>query len=149
MILSWPHDPFSAPGSWTTSLQRSTSLAVRGGVSPTAVPMCAEQVVRGDSGQVRECATAFLHASKRSGIPVVLVGHVTKQGDIAGPRVLEHIVDVVLFLESEGHQGHRILRGIKNRYGSTDEVRVCGDTLGYPLLADISIYVRIPDVLRS
>jgi hypothetical protein len=73
---------------------------------------------------VRECATAFLHASKRSGIPVVLVGHVTKQGDIAGPRVLEHIVDVVLFLESEGHQGHRILRGIKNRYGSTDEVCV-------------------------
>lgn len=45
------------------------------------------------------------------------VGHVTKQGDIAGPRVLEHIVDVVLFLEGEGLKGHRILRGIKNRYG--------------------------------
>ncbi|KAK3287850.1 hypothetical protein CYMTET_4657, partial [Cymbomonas tetramitiformis] len=78
----------------------------------------------GSVTQVRECATAFLHAAKRSGVPIVMVGHVTKQGDIAGPRVLEHIVDVVLYLEGEGMQGHRILRGIKNRYGPTDEVAV-------------------------
>lgn len=85
----------------------------------------------GSVSQVRECATAFLHASKRSGIPIILVGHVTKDGAIAGPRVLEHIVDVVLFLESEGHQGHRILRGVKNRYGSTDEVAVMEMAKGF------------------
>lgn len=53
-----------------------------------------------------------------------LVGHVTKQGDIAGPRVLEHIVDAVLYMEGERHQTFRLLRGIKNRYGATDEVGI-------------------------
>ena len=72
--------------------------------------------------QVRECATALLHVAKRERVPIFLVGHVTKQGDIAGPRVLEHIVDAVLYLEGERHQTFRLLRGIKNRYGATDEV---------------------------
>ena len=74
--------------------------------------------------QVRECATALLHAAKTTGMPVFIVGHVTKSGDIAGPRVLEHIVDVVLYLEGDADRAVRILRGHKNRYGSTDEVGV-------------------------
>ena len=71
---------------------------------------------------VRESATALLHVAKQNDIPVFLVGHVTKSGDIAGPRVLEHIVDVVLYMEGEKHQAYRLLRGIKNRHGATDEV---------------------------
>lgn len=76
----------------------------------------------GSVSQVRECATALLHAAKRSGAPVFLVGHVTKSGDIAGPRTLEHIVDVVLYLEGEALREFRVLRGVKNRYGSTDDI---------------------------
>ena len=72
--------------------------------------------------QVRECTTALLHKAKRLNVPVFVVGHVTKQGDIAGPRVLEHIVDVVLYLEGERFQSFRILRPIKNRHGPVDEV---------------------------
>ena len=75
--------------------------------------------------QVRECATALLHVAKRERIPIFLIGHVTKTGDIAGPRVLEHIVDTVLYMEGERHQNFRLLRGIKNRYGATDEARCC------------------------
>jgi DNA repair protein RadA/Sms len=71
---------------------------------------------------VRECATALLHVAKKARVPIFLVGHVTKQGDIAGPRVLEHIVDCVLYMEGERQQTFRLIRGIKNRYGATDEV---------------------------
>lgn len=78
----------------------------------------------GSVSQVRECTTALLHAAKTTGMPVFIVGHVTKSGDIAGPRVLEHIVDVVLYLEGDADRAVRMLRGHKNRYGSTDEVGV-------------------------
>ncbi|TAK21458.1 MAG: DNA repair protein RadA [Chloroflexota bacterium] len=78
----------------------------------------------GSVTQVRECAMALLRFAKDSGIPVMLVGHVTKDGAIAGPRILEHIVDVVLHLEGERFNAYRVLRGIKNRYGSTDEIGV-------------------------
>ncbi|CAM6128724.1 unnamed protein product [Calypogeia fissa] len=74
--------------------------------------------------QVRECAAAMLRLAKQTNIPIFLVGHVTKTGDIAGPRVLEHIVDVVLYMEGERLQSHRLLRVVKNRYGSSDEVGV-------------------------
>lgn len=74
--------------------------------------------------QVRECASALLRSAKRTQIPIFLVGHVTRSGDIAGPRVLEHIVDVVLYLEGENRLSHRVLRVVKNRFGSTDEVGV-------------------------
>ncbi|KAL2609548.1 hypothetical protein R1flu_028121 [Riccia fluitans] len=74
--------------------------------------------------QVRECAAALLRMAKQTNMPIFLVGHVTKTGDIAGPRVLEHIVDVVLYMEGERLQSHRLLRVVKNRYGSTDEVGV-------------------------
>lgn len=74
--------------------------------------------------QVRECALRLQQTAKRTGIPIVLVGHVTKEGGVAGPRTLEHLVDVVLYLEGERHQGARILRTVKNRFGATDEVGV-------------------------
>src|SRR5881409_3160595 len=61
---------------------------------------------------------------KTIGIPVFIIGHVTKDGDIAGPRLLEHIVDVVLYLEGERFSNYRLLRGVKNRFGSVDEVGV-------------------------
>ncbi|MBN1277984.1 MAG: DNA repair protein RadA [Deltaproteobacteria bacterium] len=78
----------------------------------------------GSVGQVREVAARFMAFAKESGIPVFLIGHVTKDGAIAGPKVLEHLVDTVLYFE--GDRGHvfRILRSVKNRYGSTNEIGV-------------------------
>ncbi len=78
----------------------------------------------GSVGQVRECAATLLQAAKGDGIAVLLVGHVTKEGAIAGPRVLEHIVDTVLYFEGERHQAYRVLRATKNRFGSTNEIGV-------------------------
>lgn len=78
----------------------------------------------GSVGQLRECAVRLMHAAKSSGIPIFLIGHVTKEGAIAGPRVLEHIVDTVLYLEGERFQSYRLLRAVKNRFGSTNEVGV-------------------------
>ncbi len=76
----------------------------------------------GSVGQVRECASRLISATKNSGIPLFLIGHVTKEGAIAGPKVLEHIVDTVLSLEGERNSNLRILRTTKNRFGPTDEV---------------------------
>lgn len=78
----------------------------------------------GSVGQVRECANEFLRLSKGHNIPIFLVGHVTKDGQIAGPRLLEHLVDTVLYFEGEGRQALRILRAVKNRFGSTNEIGV-------------------------
>jgi DNA repair protein RadA/Sms len=78
----------------------------------------------GSVGQVREGALRLLRLAKELGIPMFLVGHVTKEGAIAGPRVLEHIVDAVLYLEGDRFHQYRLLRGVKNRFGSTDEVGV-------------------------
>ena len=78
----------------------------------------------GSVSQVRECASRLMHAAKREGISILLIGHVTKEGAIAGPRVLEHIVDTVLYFEGERHHSFRILRTVKNRFGSTNEIGV-------------------------
>lgn len=78
----------------------------------------------GSINQVRECAGTMMRWAKTHGIPVFLVGHVTKEGAIAGPRVLEHMVDVVLYLEGEPFSPYRVLRGVKNRFGSTNEIGV-------------------------
>ena len=78
----------------------------------------------GSVGQVRECTARLMQWAKPRNVPVLIIGHVTKEGAIAGPRVLEHMVDVVLYLEGERHHHYRILRGVKNRFGSTDEVGV-------------------------
>lgn len=76
----------------------------------------------GSVSQVRELATEFMHLSKGMGISTFLIGHVTKSGEIAGPRVLEHIVDTVLDFEGDRHHGYRILRAVKNRFGPTDDI---------------------------
>ncbi|XP_024022455.1 uncharacterized protein LOC21408962 [Morus notabilis] len=78
----------------------------------------------GGLSQVKECTSALLRFAKKTNIPVLLIGHVTKSGEIAGPRVLEHIVDVVLYMEGEKYSSHRLLRSVKNRFGSTDELGV-------------------------
>lgn len=78
----------------------------------------------GSVSQVRECAARFQEVAKQSGVVVILVGHVTKEGAIAGPRVLEHIVDTVLYLEGDPFHRYRLLRSVKNRFGATSEVGV-------------------------
>lgn len=79
---------------------------------------------QGSVSQVRECASLLLRFAKDTGTPVILIGHITKEGSIAGPKVLEHIVDVVLQFEGENRGSYRLLRGIKNRFGSTSELAV-------------------------
>ncbi len=78
----------------------------------------------GSVSQVRECAGYLVRIAKATGIPIFIVGHVTKEGNIAGPRLLEHIVDTVLYFEGERHKQYRILRATKNRFGSTNEVGI-------------------------
>jgi DNA repair protein RadA/Sms len=78
----------------------------------------------GSVSQVRECTARLMRLAKLRNIPMFLVGHVTKEGAIAGPRVLEHMVDVVLYLEGDRFHQYRLLRGVKNRFGSTNEVGV-------------------------
>ena len=78
----------------------------------------------GSVSQVRECAGALARMAKQSGVSVFIIGHVTKDGAIAGPRVLEHLVDTVLYFEGERHSSFRVLRAVKNRFGSTNEIGV-------------------------
>ena len=78
----------------------------------------------GSVGQVREVSTRLLNWAKKTGIPTFLIGHVTKDGAIAGPKVLEHLVDTVLYFEGDNSHAFRILRAVKNRYGSTNEIGV-------------------------
>lgn len=78
----------------------------------------------GSVSQVRECSAQLLKYAKESGVPVILIGHINKEGSIAGPKVLEHIVDAVLQFEGDRHYMYRILRSIKNRFGSTSELGI-------------------------
>jgi len=78
----------------------------------------------GSVSQVRECAGYLVRIAKATGTPIFIVGHVTKEGNIAGPRILEHVVDTVLYFEGERHKQYRILRANKNRFGSTNEVGI-------------------------
>jgi DNA repair protein RadA/Sms len=82
------------------------------------------QSAPGSIGQVRESATQLLFAAKGQNIPTFLVGHVTKDGSIAGPKALEHIVDTVLYFEGEKHHAHRVIRAVKNRFGAVSELGV-------------------------
>ena len=86
----------------------------------------------GSVSQVRESTATLMQIAKGSGVTVFIVGHVTKEGVVAGPRVLEHMVDTVLYFEGDRYASYRILRGVKNRFGSTNEIGVfemCGDGL--------------------
>ena len=82
----------------------------------------------GSVAQVRECAAQLTRVAKTSGCAVVLVGHVTKEGALAGPRVLEHIVDTVLYFEGDTHSSFRLVRAIKNRFGAVNEIGVFAKT---------------------
>jgi len=113
-----------------TSLEGILDAALK--ISPDAMVVDSIQTVftqellsaPGSVGQVRECAAKLMLFAKRSGVPVFIVGHVTKEGTIAGPRVLEHIVDTVLYFEGDKGHSYRILRTIKNRFGSTNEIGI-------------------------
>ncbi|HRI00692.1 MAG TPA: DNA repair protein RadA [Saprospiraceae bacterium] len=78
----------------------------------------------GTVSQIRECTNELIHFAKETGTPVFLIGHITKEGEIAGPKLLEHMVDTVLQFEGEKHYAYRILRTLKNRFGSTDELAI-------------------------
>ncbi|MEA3304668.1 MAG: DNA repair protein RadA [Patescibacteria group bacterium] len=78
----------------------------------------------GSVTQVRTCAQNLMQFAKQSGKPVFTIGHVTKEGNLAGPKLLEHLVDTVLYLEGERYENFRVLRGVKNRFGSTSEVGI-------------------------
>ena len=82
------------------------------------------EATAGSIVQVRECGIILQQFAKSSGIPVFEIGHVTKEGNLAGPRILEHLVDTVLYLEGERYSDARILRGVKNRFGATDEIGI-------------------------
>ncbi|MBI4283928.1 MAG: DNA repair protein RadA [Chloroflexi bacterium] len=100
----------------------SPSLVVIDSIQSVALPEL--DAAPGTITQVRECTMRLMHWAKLSGVPVFIVGHVTKDGAIAGPRALEHIVDVVLYLEGEPFSAYRLLRCVKNRFGSTNEIGV-------------------------
>jgi len=110
----------------------ATILHHLGTISPTVAIIDSIQSVAfsdqptgpGTIGQVRECGLAFLRWAKASGTPIFITGHVTKEGNLAGPRTLEHMVDVVLYLEGSNLGSYRLLRGEKNRFGATHEVGV-------------------------
>jgi DNA repair protein RadA/Sms len=78
----------------------------------------------GSVGQVRQAATDFLFTAKGQNLPTMLAGHVTKDGSLAGPKVLEHVVDTVLYFEGERHHAHRVVRAVKNRFGAVSELGV-------------------------
>jgi DNA repair protein RadA/Sms len=98
------------------------SLVIVDSIQTTYLPEL--ESTSGSVTQVRECASRLREPAKSSGIAVFLIGHVTKEGAIAGPRVLEHIVDTVLYLEGDRFQSYRLLRSVKNRFGATSEVGV-------------------------
>jgi DNA repair protein RadA/Sms len=113
-----------------TSLEGIISVAEE--IEPKAIVIDSIQTIfslelpsaPGSIGQVRECATKLMFFAKRHSIPLFIIGHVTKEGAIAGPRVLEHIVDTVLYFEGDKGAVFRILRAVKNRFGSTNEIGV-------------------------
>ena len=102
--------------------QLAPSLAVIDSIQAVYLPEL--DTAAGSLTQVRECTLRLMHWAKPNAVPIFIAGHVTKDGAIAGPRVLEHIVDVVLYLEGEPFSSYRVLRGVKNRFGSTNEVGV-------------------------
>ena len=102
--------------------QLAPSLVVIDSIQAVSLPEM--DTTAGSVTQVRECTLRLMHWAKPGAVPVFVAGHVTKDGAIAGPRVLEHIVDVVLYLEGEPFSAYRVLRGVKNRFGSTNEVGV-------------------------
>ena len=80
--------------------------------------------IQGSTPQIKECTSTLIKVAKQTGIPIIVIGHITKDGNIAGPKVLEHMVDVVLNFEGDKNNLYRILRSKKNRFGSTSEIGI-------------------------
>jgi hypothetical protein len=108
--------------SWSILPRIKPALLIVDSIQTTYLPELESSA--GSVTQVRECASRLRELAKTPGIAVFLIGHVTKEGMIAGPRVLEHIVDTVLYLEGDRFQAYRLLRSVKNRFGATSEVGV-------------------------
>jgi DNA repair protein RadA/Sms len=106
----------------TAAMEITPSLVIVDSIQTVYVPEVAS--APGSMAQLRESTMRLMRWAKGRGVPVFIVGHVTKEGELAGPRMLEHIVDVVLYLEGERFSSYRLLRSVKNRYGSVDEVGV-------------------------
>jgi DNA repair protein RadA/Sms len=112
--------------------QLETILATVDSIQPAVLVMDSIQTVfteqltsaPGSVAQVRECAAHLTRMAKSRGVTVILVGHVTKEGALAGPRVLEHMVDTVLYFEGDTHSSYRLVRAIKNRFGAVNEIGV-------------------------
>jgi DNA repair protein RadA/Sms len=126
----------NAPVELLAEVQLEAIVAAIGATSPEVVVVDSIQTVYteqltsapGSVAQVRECAAQLTRLAKQRGIVVIFVGHVTKEGAIAGPRVLEHIVDTVLYFEGDPHSSFRLVRAIKNRFGAANELGVFGMT---------------------
>jgi DNA repair protein RadA/Sms len=126
----------NAPGELLAEVQLEAIVAAIGSHAPEVVVIDSIQTVYtealtsapGSVSQVRECAAQLTRVAKQRGIVVIFVGHVTKEGAIAGPRVLEHIVDTVLYFEGDPHSSFRLVRAIKNRFGAANELGVFGMT---------------------
>ncbi len=119
-LLLWPETDVSAIEAELDAI-RPRSLVID---SIQTVFLPELESAPGSVAQVRECAARFMAIAKGRGIATFLAGHVTKDGALAGPRVLEHLVDTVLYFEGEQHHAYRVLRAVKNRFGSTNEVGV-------------------------
>jgi DNA repair protein RadA/Sms len=126
----------NAPVELLAEVQLEAIVAAIGSAAPEVVVVDSIQTVYteqltsapGSVAQVRECAAQLTRLAKQRGIVVIFVGHVTKEGAIAGPRVLEHIVDAVLYFEGDAHSSFRLVRAIKNRFGAANELGVFGMT---------------------
>jgi DNA repair protein RadA/Sms len=126
----------NAPVELLAEVQLEAIVAAIGSAAPGVVVIDSIQTLYtealasapGSVSQVRECAAQLTRLAKQQGVIVVLVGHVTKEGAIAGPRVLEHIVDTVLYFEGDPHSSFRLVRAIKNRFGAANELGVFGMT---------------------
>jgi len=126
----------NAPVSLLAEVQLEAIVAAIGAEAPEVVVIDSIQTAYtealtsapGSVAQVRECAAQLTRLAKQRGIAVIFVGHVTKEGAIAGPRVLEHIVDTVLYFEGDTHSSFRLIRAIKNRFGAANELGVFGMT---------------------
>jgi DNA repair protein RadA/Sms len=107
-------------------LQQMEEISPNLAIIDSIQTVCLEELggAPGSIGQIRECTLRLMRWAKLSQVPLLTTGHVTKEGAIAGPRALEHIVDVVLYLEGDSFGAYRLLRGVKNRFGSTNEVGV-------------------------
>lgn len=106
----------------STILVQKPGLVIVDSIQTMMLPNVASST--GSITQVRECTNALMRCAKDEEVPIIVVGHVNKDGAIAGPKVLEHIVDAVLYFEGDRHQNYRILRSAKNRFGSTNEIGV-------------------------